>query len=80
MCHIDFEPFCFIGAQNRHYCSHDQYRCDNSYDYYYYSSLDCINSTLACNGHFDCSKGAPDEEGCGKFPRYIDYCTINMYL
>ena len=87
MSQIDFEHFLFIGARNGHHCSHHQYRCQNHYYYYYYYyyyynyiSLDCINSTLACNGQFDCSFGASDEEGCGMFPIHIDDCTINMYL
>ena len=36
----------------------------------------CINSTLACNGQFDCSFGTSDEEGCGCF---LEILTTVLY-
>ena len=70
-----------------HYCSHDQYRCDHNnyfyylmiYYFYYYSYNNfpvCIDSTLACNGKFDCYFGASDEERCGMFPIHVAYIRI----
>ena len=65
----------FIGTRNGHHCSHDQYHCKNQY-YGYYNiiifDLDCINSTLVCNGKFDCSFSTSDEQGCGMLPKDID--------
>ena len=59
------------GTVYGYYCTHNQYRCDhrNNNNYYYWYHNDgtwgCINSTLACNGEFDCSFDTSDERGCG---------------
>ena len=69
----DYEPFLCTGTVFGYYCTHNQYRCDLlNYHYYYYYwynvTWGCINSTLACNGEWDCSFSMSDEQGCGMFP------------
>ncbi|KAL5487016.1 hypothetical protein EMCRGX_G019570 [Ephydatia muelleri] len=59
-----------IGTVYGHYCTHNQYRCDGrNNDYYNDGTWGCINSTLACNGEWDCRFDRSDEQGCGMFPR-----------
>ena len=57
-----------LGTRIEHHCSRDQYRCRDN----------CINSTLACNGQFDCSLSTKDEEGCGMFPCFLEILTTEI--
>ena len=76
--------FLFIGTWFGHHCSHDQYRCYyrdyNFTHYHYYDFSECIDSTLACNGHIDCYFGTSDEEGCGMILATVQFVCIYSIL
>ena len=56
------------------FCSPDQYRCG----VFFFPT--CINSTLVCNGEFDCFFSSSDEQGCGMFKHCIIYLSSVVLL